>query len=136
MPQPPEPQQLIADALRQLEEEKKLPMQSGRLARELARNTSLSLSTMYRYQRLWRRYTYSTQTSLDIHLTRANPQRRFLIGIRVPADLLFWVKAQADRRHMRYQSFLIAYMQWASQNPLMADPDLGIDQLGSADEQD
>ncbi|AGY57893.1 hypothetical protein [Gloeobacter kilaueensis] len=123
-------QDRIKIALRELEADGRLPMNAGQLVEELMKVTNLARSTVYRYQRQWRRYARPPRTSLDEDLTTANPQQRFLISIRMPADLLRWLKAEGEARNMGYQSLIVALLYWNKDNPLL------MENLWESDEED
>jgi len=114
-------QDRIRGALRSMESSGRLPMNAGQLVEELMRETNLARSTVYRYQRQWRKFARPPRTSLDEDLTTANPQQRFLISIRMPADLLRWLKAEGEMRNMGYQSLIVALLYWNKENPLLAE---------------
>jgi uncharacterized protein (DUF4415 family) len=121
-------QDRIRGALRSMESSGRLPMNAGQLVEELMRETNLARSTVYRYQRQWRKFARPPRTSLDEDLTTANPQQRFLISIRMPADLLRWLKAEGEMRNMGYQSLIVALLYWNKENPLLAEQLWDIDQ--------
>ena len=96
-------------------------MNAGQLVEELMKVTNLARSTVYRYQRQWRKHARPPRTSLDEDLSTANPQQRFLISIRMPADLLRWLKAEGEVRNMGYQSLIVALLYWNKDNPLLTE---------------
>jgi hypothetical protein len=115
-----ENQEKIEQALKGLHKRGALPMQSSQLVRELAIETKLSVSTIYRYRHVWKRYAYKPRTSLDETLEAAKTDERFLISIRMPGELLKWLKDEAQRRHVGYQSFLISLLTWAKGSTLLS----------------
>lgn len=92
----------IMSALRTMEQEGRLPMNAGVLVDELMKSTNLARSTVYRYQRQWRKYARAPRTTLDEDLATANAQQRFLISIRMPADLLRWLKSRGESQNIGY----------------------------------
>jgi predicted DNA binding CopG/RHH family protein len=115
-----ENQEKIDAAIKTLNKKNALPMQSSQLVRELASETDLSVSTIYRYRHIWKRYAYKPRTSLDETLEAAKTDERFLISIRMPGELLKWLKDEAQRRHVGYQSFLISLLTWAKGSTLLS----------------
>jgi uncharacterized protein (DUF4415 family) len=113
-------EQRIKEALRRMEEEARLPMNAGQLVEELMRQTNLARSTVYRYQRQWRKFARPPRTTLDEDLEKATDRQRFLISIRMPADLLRWLKAEGEARNMGYQSLIVSLLYWSKDNPLMS----------------
>ncbi len=120
-------QDCIKSALRELESAGHLPMNAGQLVEKLMKVTHLARSTVYRYQRQWRKHARPPRTSLDEDLTTANPQQRFLISIRMPADLLRWLKAEGEARNIGYQSLIVALLYWNKENPLLTEQFWGSD---------
>jgi hypothetical protein len=118
-----ENQEKIDAAIKTLHKKNALPMQSSQLVRELASETDLSVSTIYRYRHIWKRYAYKPRTSLDETLEAAKTDERFLISIRMPGELLKWLKDEAQRRHVGYQSFLISLLTWAKGSTLLSTDD-------------
>lgn len=116
-----ESERKIVDALIQLTLDDKLPMEAGRLVEEMVDLTGLSQSTIYRYQKLWRERSRAQHTSLDKDLERAYTDQRFLISIRIPADLLRWSKAEGEKRGIGYQSFIVSLIYWLKDSPLTPD---------------
>lgn len=114
-------QERIKGALKLMEHDGRLPMNAGQLVEELMKVTNLARSTVYRYQRQWRKFARPPRTTLDEDLSTANPQQRFLISIRMPADLLRWLKAEGEARNMGYQSLIVALLYWNKDNPLLAE---------------
>lgn len=114
-------QERIKGALRLMESDGRLPMNAGQLVDELMKVTNLARSTVYRYQRQWRKHARPPRTSLDEDLSTANPQQRFLISIRMPADLLRWLKAEGEARNIGYQSLIVALLYWNKDNPLLSE---------------
>ncbi|MBC8123877.1 MAG: hypothetical protein H7Y22_18820 [Gemmatimonadaceae bacterium] len=115
-----ENQERIELALKVLLKRNSLPMQSSQLVRELAVETELSVSTIYRYRHLWKRFAFKPRTSLDETLDAAGTDERFLISIRMPGELLKWLKDEAQKRHIGYQSFLISLLTWAKSSTLLS----------------
>jgi hypothetical protein len=115
-----ENQEKIEQALKALHKRNALPMQSSQLVRELAAETQLSVSTIYRYRHVWKRFAFKPRTSLDETLEAAKTDERFLISIRMPGELLKWLKDEAQRRHVGYQSFLISLLTWAKGSTLLS----------------
>lgn len=113
-------EQRIKNALRRMEEEARLPMNAGQLVEELMKVTDLARSTVYRYQRQWRKFARPPRTTLDEDLERAGDRQRFLISIRMPADLLRWLKSEGEARNMGYQSLIVSLLYWSKDNPLMS----------------
>ncbi|MBC8121240.1 MAG: hypothetical protein H7Y22_05305 [Gemmatimonadaceae bacterium] len=114
-------QDRIKIALRELEDSGQLPMNAGELVEELMKVTKLARSTVYRYQKQWRRYSRPPRTSLDENLLSADSRQRFLISIRMPADLLLWLKSEGEVRNIGYQSLLVSMLYWSKENPLVTD---------------
>lgn len=125
-----ENQDKIEQALKTLHKRNSLPMQSSQLVRELAVETQLSVSTIYRYRHAWKRFAYKPRTSLDETLEAAKTDERFLISIRMPGELLKWLKDEAQRRHVGYQSFLISLLTWAKGSTLLSTDDEDYSALG------
>lgn len=107
----------IATALNQLNVEELIPMDGGNLAKEIAKRAAVSTSTVYRYKHIWMRHTSRKSTTLDSQLQGADPEDRFLISIRMPAEVLTWLKSESQKRHMGYQSFLIRVLAWVKESP-------------------
>ncbi|UFP95286.1 BrnA antitoxin family protein [Gloeobacter morelensis] len=120
-------QDRIMSALRSMEKEGRLPMNAGLLVDELMQVTNLARSTVYRYQRQWRKYARAPRTTLDDELTTASAQQRFLISIRMPADLLRWLKAMGEAQNIGYQSLIVALLYWTKDNPLLSQSGIDFD---------
>jgi hypothetical protein len=114
-------EQRIRQALNQMQAEARLPMEPGQLVEELMRQTNLARSTVYRLQRQWRQYVRARRTTLDDELEQASGDQRFLISIRMPAELLRWLKEQGEAHDTGYQSLIVSLLYWCKQNPLLAD---------------